>query len=74
MEFREEQLKYRVTPSQAEPFFPDDLTAVSHMIATDMQIPSTSPVNVFLFAKDQAFLKLLFFSGSLWNFERANPR
>ena len=33
--FREE-LNSHVTPSQAEPFFLDDLTAVSHLIATNI--------------------------------------
>ena len=60
---REEQLQARISPSQAEPFFLTDLVAVAEHICSRLKEPGLTPKQIFILARDQAFLKVLFFAG-----------
>lgn len=61
---REEQLKARVTPRQAEPILISDLAIISEHIEHILNNSSTlSPIQIFMYARDQALFKSLFFAG-----------
>ena len=60
---KEEQLLARTIPTQAEPFFIQDLAAISTEIFQRLSETISSPVQLFLLARDQAFFKTLFFAG-----------
>lgn len=58
-----EQLRARITPKQAVPLFPDKLLSLSRHLEKRLLLPSLSPAEIFITARDQAFFKALFFSG-----------
>ena len=58
-----EQLQSRVTPLQATPLLLSDLETLFSHIFTSLVKPMLEPHQVFLLARDQAFFKVLFFSG-----------
>lgn len=58
-----EQLQARVTPKQATPFFLDKLTQLAQYIDHALVEPGISPIQQFLYARDQAYFKAVFFSG-----------
>ena len=60
---KEEQCKARVKPKQAVPIFMDKLCRLSRFIQTQMDIPSLSPLQKYILARDQAYFKLDMFSG-----------
>ena len=60
---REEQLRARISPSQAEPFFIADLGALVGYITKRLGERGLLPREIFVFARDQAFFKTLFFAG-----------
>ena len=61
---REEQLKARITPRQAEPFILSDLAVISSHIDQLLLNSSTlSPSQIYIYARDQALFKGLFFAG-----------
>ena len=57
-----EQLQARITPKQATPFFVDKLTQLSLHLQRLLE-SSTTPIDKFVIARDQAYFKLVFFSG-----------
>ena len=57
---KEEQLLVRTIPTQAEPFFIQDLAAISTETFRRLSGTISSPVQLFLWARDQAFFKTLF--------------
>lgn len=61
---REEQLKARVVPRQAEPVFLENLVEISrHIHLQLMQSSDLTPSRVYVLARDQALFKALFFAG-----------
>ena len=61
---REEQLKARVTPQQAEPVLIADVEVISRHILSKLQDTRLlTQGQIFVLARDQAFLKCLFFAG-----------
>ena len=61
---REDQLRARITPSQAEPFILGDLVVISSYIDRMLLNSSAlSAIQVFIYARDQALFKALFFAG-----------
>ena len=58
-----EQLQARVTPKQATPFFVDKLTQLSQYLEGELA-RSKSKLDRFILARDQAYFKLTFFSGT----------
>lgn len=61
---REEQLKARVVPRQADPIFQGDLVILARHIHFKMLHCATlTPSQVYIFARDQAMFKVLFFAG-----------
>lgn len=61
---REEQLKARVVPRQAEPFILEDLMKISHYICSQlMHSANLTPSQIYILARDQAMFKALFFAG-----------
>ena len=60
---REEQLRARTRPSQAEPLFVNDLSAISNVIFKLLSCDSNSKSQLFILARDQAFFKVQFFAG-----------
>ena len=58
-----EQLQAHVTPKQATPIFPDKLLLLSRHLEKRLLLPNLSPSEMFVFARDQAFFKCLFYSG-----------
>ena len=50
-------------PKQAVPLFPDKLLLLSRHLKKRLLLPSLSPAEIFITARDQAFFKALFFSG-----------
>ena len=62
-EFTAEQLRARITPKQAVPLFADKLLLLSRHLEKRLLLPSLSPAEIFITARDQAFFKALFFSG-----------
>ena len=59
----EEQLRTRITPTQAQPFFIADLFALASYIVNRLMAGNLSSKEMFVFARDQAFFKTLFFAG-----------
>jgi len=59
----EQLLEARILPSQAEPFFINDLLAIARLIGGQLMEPGLSPKQVFVLARDQTFLKTMFFAG-----------
>ena len=58
-----EQLQARVTPKQATPFFVDKLAQLAVHTDHSLQSPTITPTQRFIFARDQAYFKAVFFSG-----------
>ena len=58
-----EQLRARVTPKQATPFFVDKLTQLSLFLERRLAQSSNKPLQCFIIARDQAYFKTAFFSG-----------
>ena len=58
-----EQLQARITPKQATPLFLDKLLLLSRHLEKRLLLPSLTPSEIFITARDQAFFKTLFFSG-----------
>ena len=59
---REEQLRARITPRQADPVLLSDVEILSRHIQSKLRGPTLDPIQVFVLARDQAFFKALFFS------------
>ena len=60
---REEQLKARVVPRQADPVLLEDLAYISRHIHTQlMHCADLSPIRIYVLARDQAIFKALFFA------------
>lgn len=57
---KKEQLLARTVPIQAEPFFILDLAAISSEILKRLSGRISSPTQLFVLARDQAFFKALF--------------
>jgi hypothetical protein len=60
---RSEQLQARVTPKQAKPFLFAHLVALSRFILAKLRDHTLQPQVIFMYARDQAYFKALFFSG-----------
>ena len=61
---REEQLKARVVPRQAEPVFLEDLMHICACIMEQLRQPvGLTPSRLYILARDQALFKALFFAG-----------
>lgn len=61
---REEQLKARTLPRQAEPVFLEDLMRICAYIIDQLKRPvGLSPSRIYILARDQALFKALFFTG-----------
>ena len=61
---KEEQLKSRIVPRQAEPVLLADLAVISRHIETRLlQSSSLEPSQIFVLARDQMLVKALFFAG-----------
>ena len=61
---REEQLKARVVPRQADPILQGDLVILARHIHFKMlQSATLTPSQIYIFARDQAMFKVLFFAG-----------
>ena len=58
-----EQLQARVTPRQATPFFLDKLARLAKYLDQCIQSGASTPLQHFIFARDQAYFKSVFFSG-----------
>ena len=58
-----EQLKARITPKQATPFFVDKLTQLSFHLDQKLALEDLSPTQRFIVARDQAYFKCALFSG-----------
>ena len=52
-----------ITPKQATPLFLDKLLLLSRHLEKRLLLPSLTPSEIFITARDQAFFKTLFFSG-----------
>ena len=57
-----EQLQARVTPKQATPFFVDKLTRLAEHLQRSL-VSVENNIERFIIARDQAYLKTVFFSG-----------
>ena len=57
-----EQLQARITPKQTTPFFVDKLAMLSPHLQGELE-KSTSAIQRFIIARDQAYFKTAFFSG-----------
>ena len=60
---REEQLRARITPSQAQPFFIADLLAFASYIVKRLMVGDLLPIDIYVFARNQAYFKTLFLAG-----------
>ena len=61
---REEQLRARITPRQAEPIILSDLRVISGYLEKMLLNSSVlSAIQVFIYVRDQALFKALFFCG-----------
>lgn len=61
---REEQLKARITPRQAEPLLIGDLAVIAvHIEHLLNDSANLSAIQIFTYARDQALFKSLFFAG-----------
>ena len=58
-----EQLRARVTPKQATPFFVDRLPQLSLFLERRLAQSTNNPLQCFIIARDQAYFKTVFFSG-----------
>ncbi|KAK3745902.1 hypothetical protein QZH41_000283 [Actinostola sp. cb2023] len=58
-----EQLQARISPRQAMPFFVDKLVQLSSHLHKALESPGVTPLQRFILARDQAYLKAVFFSG-----------
>ncbi|KAK3739214.1 hypothetical protein QZH41_007834 [Actinostola sp. cb2023] len=58
-----EQLQARISPRQAMPFFVDKLVQLSNHLHKALESPGVTPLQRFILARDQAYLKAVFFSG-----------
>ena len=65
--FTSEQLQAAVTPKQVTPLFPVKIVPLSRLIQGKMFPPGITASQLFVYARDAAFFKTLFFSG-----DRAN--
>ena len=61
--FAAEQLQARITVKQAVSLFLPKLHSLARFLNRRMNSPSISAEELYIFARDQAFLKTLFFSG-----------
>ena len=61
--FTFEQLQAAVTPKQATPLFLVKIVPLSHLIQGKMLLPGITASQLFVYARDAAFFKKLFFSG-----------
>ena len=59
---REEQLRARVTPRQADPVLLSDVEVILRFIQLQLRNPALDAIHVFVLARDQALFKALFFS------------
>ena len=57
-----EQLKATITPKQATPFFVEKLAQLSRYIDRCMSAPKATGTQLFIYARDQAYFKAVFFS------------
>ena len=57
-----EQLKATITPKQATPFFVEKLAQLSRYIDRCMSVPKATGTQLFIYARDQAYFKAVFFS------------
>ena len=64
-EFTAEQLRASIAPSRPYPLFADKLLLLSRHIEKRLLLSSLSPTEMFVTARDQAFFKALFFSGTM---------
>lgn len=63
-DMREEQLKARTLPRQAEPVFLEDLMHICACIMAQLkQSVGLAPSRIYILARDQALFKALFFAG-----------
>ncbi len=60
---KEEQAKAGVKPKQAVPIFMDKLVQLLYRLQKKMQCSSYTPLQRFLYARDQSYFKLDLFSG-----------
>ena len=60
---REEQLQARITPKQTVPLFLPKLLLLARFLNRKIAAHSINPSGLFILARDQAFFKILFFSG-----------
>ena len=63
---KEEQLLARTAPIQVEPFLIQDLAATSSEILKRLSGRISSPTQLFVFAREQVFLKTLLFGAIEW--------
>ena len=63
---KEEQLLARTVPIQDEPFLIQDLFATSSEILKRLSGRISSPTQLFVLAREQAFLKTLLFGAIEW--------
>ena len=61
--FTSEQLQARITVRQAVPLFLPKLHTLARLLNRKMSTPGISAQNLYIIARDQAFLKTLFFGG-----------
>ena len=57
-----EQLQVRVAPKEATPFFVDKLARLLDHIERQLRLPTITPTQRFILARDQAYFKAVFFS------------
>ena len=60
--FTSEQLQAAVTPKQATPLFLVKIVQLSHLIQVKMSVPGITASQLFVYARDAALFKALFFS------------
>ena len=65
--FTSEQLQAAVTPKQATPLFLVKIVPLSRLIQRKMLLPGITASQLFVYARDAAFFKTLFFSGDRVN-------
>ena len=61
--FTSEQLQAAVTPKQATPLFLVKIVQLSRLIQEKMLVPGITASQLFVYARDAALFKALFFSG-----------
>lgn len=60
---REEQLRARILPSQAQPLFLRDLAVISNQVLRNLKRVANTKSQTYIYARDQAFFKVQFFAG-----------